>query len=135
MDDFGGEEGSSEEGSSEEGGESSEGGESGEGESSEGSSSEEGGEGSSEGESEGGEESSEGEEEEEAPADETKSEAYNFYARKGQPLNEKSDYLMGKIINSRYDLLESDILTAVKAKIRQKIEAAKKQIKLEAAKR
>lgn len=124
MDDFGSEEGGEESGS-EEGGEESgseEGGEEG-GESSEGSSSEE----SSEGE-EG------GSEEEEAPADETKTEAFNFYARKGQPLSDKSDYLMGKVYNSRYDLLEEDILKCINAKIRQKIEAAKKQIKMEAIK-
>lgn len=124
MDDFGSEEGGEESGS-EEGSEESgskEGGEEG-GESSEGSSSEE----SSEGE-EG------GSEEEEAPADETKTEAFNFYARKGKPLSDKSDYLMGKVYNSRYDLLEEDILKCINAKIRQKIEAAKKQIKMEAIK-
>ena len=82
---------------------------------------------------EGGEESSG--EEEEAPADETKSEAFNKFSKKGQYLSEKSDYIIGKLWNSRYDLLEEGIMTAVRAKIRQKIEAAKKQIKLEAAKR
>ena len=38
-------------------------------------------------------------------------------------------------LEQAYDLLEEGIMTAVRAKIRQKIEAAKKQIKLEAAKR
>ena len=41
---------------------------------------------------------------------------------------------MGKVYNSRYDLLEEDILKCINAKIRQKIEAAKKQIKMEAIK-
>ena len=120
--DFGGEEG---------GEESSEGGE-------EGGESSEGGEESSEGGEEGGESSEGGEEggsEEEEPDDETKSEAWNKFAKKGKYLNEKSDYLVGKLVNSRYDLLEEPIMTIVRAKIRQKIEAEKKAIKLEAMKR
>lgn len=125
--DFGGDEG---------GEESSEGGEKGGEEGGE--SSEKGGEESSEGGEEGGESSEGGEEggsEEEEPDDETKSEAWNKFAKKGKYLNEKSDYLVGKLVNSRYDLLEEPIMTIVRAKIRQKIEAEKKAIKLEAMKR
>ena len=128
-DDFGGEEGGDDFGS-EEGADDFDGGDTGSeegGESSEGNE-----ESSSEGESSKGGESSEGGEEsneEEAPADETKSEAFNKFSRKGQYLNEKSDYIIGKLWNSRYDLLEEGIMTAVRAKIRQKIEAAKKQIR------
>jgi hypothetical protein len=36
------------------------------------------------------------------------------------------------LINSRYDLLENDIMNVVAAKIHRKIEDAKKQIKFEA---
>ena len=104
----------------------------------------EGGEGSSEGgegSSEGGEGSSEGgesapaEEEDDTPNDETKSEAWNKFNKKGKILSEKSDYLVGKLVNSRYDLLEEPIMTIIRAKIRQKIEAEKQAIKNEAMKK
>lgn len=131
MDDFGSEEGGEEapadetsEGGEESGegeGESTEGGESdgGEGESSE------GGEGES---TEGGE----GESSEEAPADETKSENFNFYHKKGQPLDEDSDYIIGKLYEDRFDKLEPFILSALKMKIRNHIEEYKKQVRMDA---
>lgn len=118
--------------------------EGGEGSSEGGEGSSEGGEGSSEGgegSSEGGEGSSEGgesapaEEEDDTPNDETKSEAWNKFNKKGKILSEKSDYLVGKLVNSRYDLLEEPIMTIIRAKIRQKIEAEKQAIKNEAMKK
>lgn len=128
MDDFGSEEGGEEpaEGEGEEA--PAEGGE-GEGESTE-----EGGEGES---SEGGEgESSEGgeggENTEEAPADETKSENFNFYHKKGQPLDEDSDYIIGKLYEDRFDKLEPFIMSALKMKIRNHIEEYKKQVRMDA---
>lgn len=131
MDDFGSEEGGEEAPADEtsEGGE--EGGE-GEGESTEGGESE-GGEGES---SEGGEgestEGGEGESSEEAPADETKSENFNFYHKKGQPLDEDSDYIIGKLYEDRFDKLEPFILSALKMKIRNHIEEYKKQVRMDA---
>lgn len=131
MDDFGSEEGGEEAPADEtsEGGD--EGGE-GEGESTEGGESE-GGEGES---SEGGEgestEGGEGESSEEAPADETKSENFNFYHKKGQPLDEDSDYIIGKLYEDRFDKLEPFILSALKMKIRNHIEEYKKQVRMDA---
>lgn len=123
MDDFGSEEGGEEAPADEtsEGGE--EGGE-GEGESTEGGESE-GGEGES---SAGGE----GESSEEAPADETKSENFNFYHKKGQPLDEDSDYIIGKLYEDRFDKLEPFIMSALKMKIRNHIEEYKKQVRMDA---
>lgn len=129
MDDFGSEEGGEEAPAEGEGEEApAEGGE-GEGESTE-----EGGEGES---SEGGEgESSEGgeggENTEEAPADETKSENFNFYHKKGQPLDEDSDYIIGKLYEDRFDKLEPFIMSALKMKIRNHIEEYKKQVRMDA---
>lgn len=128
MDDFGSEEGG-EEASADE---TSEEGEGGEGESTEGGESE-GDEGES---SEGGEgestEGGEGETSEEAPADETKSENFNFYHKKGQPLDEDSDYIIGKLYEDRFDKLEPFILSALKMKIRNHIEEYKKQVRIDA---
>ena len=129
MDDFGSEEGGEEAPADE----TSEGGEEGgEGESTEGGESE-GGEGES---SEGGEgestEGGEGESSEEAPADETKSENFNFYHKKGQPLDEDSDYIIGKLYEDRFDKLEPFILSALKMKIRNHIEEYKKQVRMDA---
>lgn len=130
MDDFGSEEGG-EEAPADETSEGGEGGE-GEGESTEGGESE-GGEGES---SEGGEgestEGGEGESSEEAPADETKSENFNFYHKKGQPLDEDSDYIIGKLYEDRFDKLEPFILSALKMKIRNHIEEYKKQVRMDA---
>jgi hypothetical protein len=75
------------------------------------------------------------EEEDDTPDDTTKSEAWNKFHKKGKILSEKSDYLVGKLLNSRYDMLEEPIMTIVRAKIRQKIEAEKQAIKAEALKK
>lgn len=131
-DDFGSEEGGEEAPAEEtsEGGE--EGGEGEEEAPAEGGESE-GGEGES---SEGGEgestEGGEGESSEEAPADETKSENFNFYHKKGQPLDEDSDYVIGKLYEDRFDKLEPFILSALKMKIRNHIEEYKKQVRMDA---
>jgi hypothetical protein len=69
---------------------------------------------------------------EEAPADETKSEAYNFYCRKGKILSENSGYMISVLNEGRYDKLEDSIMTLVKAKIRQRINAAKTKLRTEA---
>lgn len=127
MDDFGSEEGGEEAPAEEAPAE-------GEGNEGEGESTEEGGEGES---SEGGEgESSEGSEggenTEEAPADETKSENFNFYHKKGQPLDEDSDYIIGKLYEDRFDKLEPFIMSALKMKIRNHIEEYKKQVRMDA---
>lgn len=116
-DDFDSEEGG-EEAPAEEAPEGDEGGE-GEGESTE------GGEGESK---EGGEDESS----EEAPADETKSENFNFYHKKGQPLDEDSDYIIGKLYEDRFDKLEPFIFSALKMKIRNHIEEYKKQVRMDA---
>lgn len=123
MDDFDSEEGG-EEAPAEETSEGGEEGGEGEGESTEGGESE-GGEGES---SEGGE----GESSEEAPADETKSENFNFYHKKGQPLDEDSDYIIGKLYEDRFDKLEPFIMSALKMKIRNHIEEYKKQVRMDA---
>lgn len=123
MDDFGSEEGG-EEAPAEETSEGGDEGGEGEGESTEGGESE-GGEGES---SEGGE----GESSEEAPADETKSENFNFYHKKGQPLDEDSDYIIGKLYEDRFDKLEPFIMSALKMKIRNHIEEYKKQVRMDA---
>lgn len=68
----------------------------------------------------------------EAPADETKSEAYNFYCRKGKILSENSGYMISVLNEGRYDKLEENIMAVVKAKIRQRIEAAKTKLRTEA---
>ena len=135
-DDFGSEEGG-EEAPAEEAPEGKEGGE---GESTEGGESEDGeGEGSEDGEGEGSEggegeskEGGEGESSEEAPADETKSENFNFYHKKGQPLDEDSDYIIGKLYEDRFDKLEPFIFSALKMKIRNHIEEYKKQVRMDA---
>ena len=109
-------------------GESEEGSEGGEGESEEGSE----GEGESE---EGSEGEGEAEEEDTSEDDATKSEAYNYWHRKGRYLNAKSDYLIGKLNESRFDLLFDPIMTAINAKIRKRIEEAKKELREAALKK
>ena len=114
----------------------------GEGESEEGTEGTEGGEGESEEGSEGEGESEEGsegegeaEEEDTSEDDATKSEAYNYWHRKGRYLNAKSDYLIGKLNESRFDLLFDPIMTAINAKIRKRIEEAKKELREAALKK
>ena len=130
-DDFGSEEGG-EEAPAEETSEGGDEGGEGEGESTEGGESD-GSEGeSSEGDEGESKEGGEDESSEEAPADETKSENFNFYHKKGQPLDEDSDYIIGKLYEDRFDKLEPFILSALKMKIRNHIEEYKKQVRIDA---
>ena len=125
----GGEEAPAEEAPAEEAPEGEEGGE---GESTEGGESEGSEEESSEGDEGESKEGGEGESSEEAPADETKSEHFNFYHKKGQPLDEDSDYIIGKLYEDRFDKLEPFIFSALKMKIRNHIEEYKKQVRMDA---
>ena len=99
---------------------------------------EEGGEGEGEGEDDSDAEfegDDEGEDDSDAEfegGDETKSEAYNYFAKFGMPLNENSGYLMGKIINGRFDKLEPFVMAIVEQKIHDRIEGAKKEFRTEA---
>lgn len=61
--------------------------------------------------------------------DETKSEAYNFYAKKGLILNSNSGSLIGKAMNDKLYEFQEDFMNNAKAKIRQLIEAEKKRLK------
>jgi hypothetical protein len=61
--------------------------------------------------------------------DETKSEAYNFYAKKGSILNSNSGSLIGKVMNDKLYEFQEDFMNIAKAKIRQLVEAEKKKLK------
>lgn len=62
-------------------------------------------------------------------ADDTKTEAYNFYCKKGKLLNSNSGSIVGKAVNDKlYDLQEA-FENIAKAKIRQLIEAEKVKLK------
>ena len=61
--------------------------------------------------------------------DETKSEAYNFYAKKGSILNSNSGSLIGKAMNDKLYEFQEDFMNMAKAKIRQLVEAEKKRLK------
>ena len=50
-------------------------------------------------------------------------------------MNAKSDYLIGKLNESRFDLLFDPIMTAINAKIRKRIEEAKKELREAALKK
>lgn len=92
----------------------------------------EGGEGAStEGGETGGEEQNAGSDEDfgEDEVDETKSEAYNFYAKKGSILNSNSGSLIGKAMNDKLYEFQEDFMNIAKAKIRQLVEAEKKRLK------
>lgn len=92
----------------------------------------EGGEGTStEGGETGGEEQNAGSDEDfgEDEVDETKSEAYNFYAKKGSILNSNSGSLIGKAMNDKLYEFQEDFMNIAKAKIRQLVEAEKKRLK------
>lgn len=93
---------------------------------------EENSEESTEGEKTEGEQTEGEETTEEIPADETKSEAYNYYCRKGNILAENSGYMISILNEGRYDKLEDSIMAVVKAKIRQRIDAAKTKLRTEA---
>lgn len=93
----------------------------------------EGGEGASAegGEASGEEEQNAGSDEDfgEDEVDETKSEAYNFYAKKGSILNSNSGSLIGKAMNDKLYEFQEDFMNIAKAKIRQLVEAEKKRLK------
>lgn len=93
----------------------------------------EGGEGASAegGEAGGEEEQNAGSDEDfgEDEVDETKSEAYNFYAKKGSILNSNSGSLIGKAMNDKLYEFQEDFMNIAKAKIRQLVEAEKKRLK------
>ena len=93
----------------------------------------EGGEGASAegGETGGEEEQNAGSDEDfgEDEVDETKSEAYNFYAKKGSILNSNSGSLIGKAMNDKLYEFQEDFMNIAKAKIRQLVEAEKKRLK------
>jgi len=80
-----------------------------------------------EGGDEGGEESSE-----EETTDETKSEAWNHFAKQGMPLNENSGYMIGKILSGRFDKLEPFVMAIVEQKIHDRVEGAKKEFRTQA---
>lgn len=61
--------------------------------------------------------------------DETKSEAYNFYAKKGSILNSNSGSLIGKAMNDKLYEFQEDFMHIAKAKIRMLVEAEKKRLK------
>ena len=61
--------------------------------------------------------------------DETKSEAYNFYAKKGSILNSNSGSLIGKAMNDKLYEFQEDFMNIAKAKIRQLVEVEKKRLK------
>ena len=85
----------------------------------------EGGEASGEEEQNAGSDEDFGEDE----VDETKSEAYNFYAKKGSILNSNSGSLIGKAMNDKLYEFQEDFMNIAKAKIRQLVEAEKKRLK------
>lgn len=61
--------------------------------------------------------------------DETKSEAYNFYAKKDSILNSNSGSLIGKAMNDKLYEFQEDFMNIAKVKIRQLVEAEKKRLK------
>lgn len=85
----------------------------------------EGGEGEGEEEQNAGSDEDFGEDE----VDETKSEAYNFYAKKGSILNSNSGSLIGKAMNDKLYEFQEDFMNIAKAKIRLLVEAEKKRLK------
>lgn len=85
----------------------------------------EGGEASGEEEQNAGSDEDFGEDE----VDETKSEAYNFYAKKGSILNSNSGSLIGKAMNDKLYEFQEDFMNIAKAKIRQFVEIEKKRLK------
>lgn len=83
------------------------------------------------GETDGEEEQNAGSDEDfgEDEVDETKSEAYNFYAKKGSILNSNSGSLIGKAMNDKLYEFQEDFMNIAKAKIRLLVEAEKKRLK------
>lgn len=62
-------------------------------------------------------------------SDNTKSEAYNYYMKKGKLLNSNSGSLIGKAVNEKLYDLDEDFMNIVKAKIRKLIEAKKLELR------
>lgn len=76
--------------------------------------------------------SDEGEETSDEETDETKSEAWNHYAKFGKLLHEKSGSLIGMLQHNRFDALEPCIMAVVESKIHDRVEGAKKEFRMEA---
>jgi hypothetical protein len=86
-----------------------------------------------EGNAEGGEQSSEESQgqDESAPGDEQKTEAYRMNKKAGKLLNSNSGSIIGIVESGKLYKLDEQLMTVVKAKIRQRIEEAKKTLKAE----
>lgn len=86
-----------------------------------------------EGNSEGSEQSSEESQgqDESAPGDEQKTEAYRMNKKSGKLLNSNSGSIIGIVESGKLYKLDEQLMTVVKAKIRQRIEEAKKTLKAE----
>lgn len=82
---------------------------------------------------EGGEQSSEESQgqDESAPGDEQKTEAYRMNKKSGKLLNSNSGSIIGIVESGKLYKLDEQLMTVVKAKIRQRIEEAKKTLKAE----
>ena len=82
---------------------------------------------------EGGEPSSEESQgqDESAPGDEQKTEAYRMNKKAGKLLNSNSGSIIGIVESGKLYKLDEQLMTVVKAKIRQRIEEAKKTLKAE----
>ena len=80
---------------------------------------------------EGGEEESDFSQDESRPEDATKSEAYQMNRKAGKLLNSNSGTLIGIVESGKLYKLDEMIMTAVKSKIREKINEAKAQLKAE----
>lgn len=76
----------------------------------------------------------EGSEEKKPEEGEQKSEAFKPYFKAGSYLSEKSDYLIGKLYNGRFDKLEAPIMSLVESRIRQLINKEKAKLRMEAVK-
>ena len=88
-------------------------------------------EGSESAPAEGGEEESDFSQDESRPEDATKSEAYQMNRKAGKLLNSNSGTLIGIVESGKLYKLDEMIMTAVKSKIREKINEAKAQLKAE----
>ena len=80
---------------------------------------------------EGGEDESDFSQDESRPEDATKSEAYQMNRKAGKLLNSNSGTLIGIVESGKLYKLDEMIMTAVKSKIREKINEAKAQLKAE----
>ncbi len=68
---------------------------------------------------------------ESAPGDEQKTEAYRMNKKAGKLLNSNSGSIIGIVESGKLYKLDEQLMTVVKAKIRQRIEEAKKALKAE----